>query len=193
MVARVLRGESPASIPFYRVKTTKLIVNPAGAGKAGVHRAAGGRETGGLRRGRPQEGMKIEATREGGSAVLRLDGRLDREWAEQLSTVLESLLQDGVRRLTLDLSLLTYISSGGHPGPESLATRAGRPAGRDGAHLAAIDSARDVRHHGVGFGPARRWLPAPAPSTSASLPGSPGPQSPRAATTRPPPPHGTAA
>jgi anti-anti-sigma factor len=55
--------------------------------------------------------MKIEATREGGSAVLRLDGRLDREWAEQLSIVLESLLQDGVRRLTLDLSLLTYISS----------------------------------------------------------------------------------
>ncbi|HEX5574255.1 MAG TPA: ABC transporter substrate binding protein, partial [Gemmatimonadales bacterium] len=36
MVARVLRGESPASIPFYRVKTTKLMVNPAEAGKAGV-------------------------------------------------------------------------------------------------------------------------------------------------------------
>lgn len=36
MVARVLRGESPAAIPFYRLKTTKLIVNPAGAGKAGV-------------------------------------------------------------------------------------------------------------------------------------------------------------
>ena len=34
--ARVLRGENPASIPFYRVKTTKLMVNPAGAGKAGV-------------------------------------------------------------------------------------------------------------------------------------------------------------
>lgn len=36
MVARVLRGESPGSIPFYRVKTTKLIVNPAGAEKSGV-------------------------------------------------------------------------------------------------------------------------------------------------------------
>jgi putative ABC transport system substrate-binding protein len=36
MVARVLRGESPASIPFYRVKTTKLMVNPAEAGKAGI-------------------------------------------------------------------------------------------------------------------------------------------------------------
>jgi anti-anti-sigma factor len=55
--------------------------------------------------------MKIEATREGGSAVLRLDGRLDREWAEQLSNVLEDLLGDGVRRLAIDLSMLTYISS----------------------------------------------------------------------------------
>jgi len=55
--------------------------------------------------------MKIEVTREGGSAVLRLHGRLDREWAEQLSIVLEDLLRDGVRRLTIDLSKLTYISS----------------------------------------------------------------------------------
>jgi putative tryptophan/tyrosine transport system substrate-binding protein len=36
MVARVLKGESPGSIPFYRVKTTKVIVNPSGAGKAGI-------------------------------------------------------------------------------------------------------------------------------------------------------------
>jgi ABC-type uncharacterized transport system substrate-binding protein len=36
MVARVLRGESPASMPFYRLKTTKLIVNPGVAGKAGI-------------------------------------------------------------------------------------------------------------------------------------------------------------
>jgi anti-anti-sigma factor len=55
--------------------------------------------------------MKIEATREGGSAVLRLDGRLDREWAEQLSNVLGDLLRDGVRRLVIDVSMLTYISS----------------------------------------------------------------------------------
>jgi len=55
--------------------------------------------------------MKIEVTREGGSAVLRLHGRLDREWAEQLSIVLEDLLRDGVRRLTIDLAKLTYISS----------------------------------------------------------------------------------
>lgn len=36
MVARVLRGESPGGIPFYRLKTTKVIVNPSGAGKAGI-------------------------------------------------------------------------------------------------------------------------------------------------------------
>jgi len=36
MIARVLRGESPASIPFYRLKTTRLVVNPGDAGKVGV-------------------------------------------------------------------------------------------------------------------------------------------------------------
>jgi ABC-type uncharacterized transport system substrate-binding protein len=36
MIARVLKGESPASIPFYRLKTTKLAVNPEGAGNVGV-------------------------------------------------------------------------------------------------------------------------------------------------------------
>jgi ABC-type uncharacterized transport system substrate-binding protein len=36
MIARVLKGESAGSIPFYRIKTTKLAVNPAGAGNVGV-------------------------------------------------------------------------------------------------------------------------------------------------------------
>jgi putative tryptophan/tyrosine transport system substrate-binding protein len=36
MVARVLKGESAGSIPFHRLETTKLIVNPGGAGKAGI-------------------------------------------------------------------------------------------------------------------------------------------------------------
>ena len=36
MIARVLRGESPAKIPFYRVQTTKLVVNPGDASKLGV-------------------------------------------------------------------------------------------------------------------------------------------------------------
>jgi ABC-type uncharacterized transport system substrate-binding protein len=36
MIARVLHGESPAKIPFYRIKTTKVAVNPGAAGAAGV-------------------------------------------------------------------------------------------------------------------------------------------------------------
>jgi anti-sigma B factor antagonist len=55
--------------------------------------------------------MKIEADRDGGSAVLRLGGRLDREGAEHLSNALEDLLADGVRLLVIDLSTVTYISS----------------------------------------------------------------------------------
>ena len=55
--------------------------------------------------------MKIEAARDGGSAVLQLEGRLDREWAEHLSDTLEDLLQDGVRSLSIDFSGVTYVSS----------------------------------------------------------------------------------
>jgi len=36
MIARVLKGESPGTIPFYRLVTTKVAVNPAEAGKMGV-------------------------------------------------------------------------------------------------------------------------------------------------------------
>jgi len=55
--------------------------------------------------------MEIDAAREGGSVVLRLGGRLDREWAEHLSRTLEDLLRDGVRSLAIDLSAVTYVSS----------------------------------------------------------------------------------
>jgi anti-anti-sigma factor len=55
--------------------------------------------------------MKIEAEREGGSAVLRLGGRLDREWAEHLSNTLEDLLRHGVRSVSIDFSRVTYVSS----------------------------------------------------------------------------------
>jgi ABC-type uncharacterized transport system substrate-binding protein len=36
MIARVLKGESPGSIPFYRLETTRLMVNPGDADKLGV-------------------------------------------------------------------------------------------------------------------------------------------------------------
>ncbi|MEZ0333385.1 MAG: STAS domain-containing protein [Gemmatimonadales bacterium] len=55
--------------------------------------------------------MKIDTVREGGSALLQLEGRLDREWAEHLSGTLEDLLQDGVRTLNIDFSGVTYVSS----------------------------------------------------------------------------------
>ncbi len=36
MIARVLKGENPATIPFYQLKTTRLAVNPQSAGNVGV-------------------------------------------------------------------------------------------------------------------------------------------------------------
>ena len=36
MIARVLKGESPAKIPFHRLETTKTVVNPGDASKLGV-------------------------------------------------------------------------------------------------------------------------------------------------------------
>jgi anti-sigma B factor antagonist len=55
--------------------------------------------------------MRIDAAREGGTAVLRLAGRLDREWAEHLSGTMEDLLRTGARSFRLDLTDVTYISS----------------------------------------------------------------------------------
>jgi anti-anti-sigma factor len=55
--------------------------------------------------------VKIEAARDGGSALLGLEGRLDREAAEQLSGTIGRLLQQGVRSIRLDLSRVTYASS----------------------------------------------------------------------------------
>jgi putative tryptophan/tyrosine transport system substrate-binding protein len=36
MIARILKGESPAAIPFYRITTMKLAVNPGEAARAGA-------------------------------------------------------------------------------------------------------------------------------------------------------------
>ena len=55
--------------------------------------------------------MKIDAARDGGSADLRLAGRLDREWSEHLSHTLEDLVQNGVRQVRIDLAGVTYVSS----------------------------------------------------------------------------------
>jgi len=55
--------------------------------------------------------MRIDEVREGRTARIQLEGRLDREWAEHLSDTLEELLQEGVRSLSIDFSGVTYISS----------------------------------------------------------------------------------
>jgi len=55
--------------------------------------------------------MRIDITRNGGAALLRLEGRLDRESAERLSDAIEDLLQAGVRSLDLDGSAVTYAST----------------------------------------------------------------------------------
>ena len=57
--------------------------------------------------------MRIGTAREGGSARLELAGRLDREWAEHLSTTLQDLIGDGVRSIDIDLAAVTYVSSAG--------------------------------------------------------------------------------
>jgi anti-anti-sigma factor len=57
--------------------------------------------------------MRISAARDGGSARLELVGRLDREWAEHLSTALQDFVGDGVRSLDIDFTGVTYISSAG--------------------------------------------------------------------------------
>jgi anti-anti-sigma factor len=55
--------------------------------------------------------MKIDEVREGRTARIQLEGRLDREWAEYLSDTLEELLQEGVRSLSIDFAGVTYVSS----------------------------------------------------------------------------------
>jgi anti-anti-sigma factor len=61
--------------------------------------------------------MNIAITRENSAALARLTGRLDGEGALQLAEALESLLREGRRAVTLDLSGVTYLSS---PGVQAL-------------------------------------------------------------------------
>ena len=51
--------------------------------------------------------MRIDAARDGESATLQLEGRLDREWAEHMAVTLEDLLHQGVRSLTVDFALIS--------------------------------------------------------------------------------------
>jgi anti-anti-sigma factor len=61
--------------------------------------------------------MNIAITRDDAVALARLTGRLDGEGALQLAEALESLLREGRRAVTLDLSGVSYLSS---PGVQAL-------------------------------------------------------------------------
>ena len=132
--------------------------------------------------------MKIDAARDGGSAVLRLGGRLDREWAEHLSNTLEDLLREGVRSLSLDLSEVTYISSAATRRHRALAAGARDAAGRGAPHLALPRGPRRAGRARVGRAH-RRDAAAPPPRAWASPPGrrAPAPLPPTASTRCPPP------
>jgi anti-anti-sigma factor len=107
--------------------------------------------------------MKIDTAQAGGSTVVRLAGRLDREGAEHLSHTLEDLLQDGVRSLSIDFSGVTYVSSAATAvlarWRQELAVLRGHvqlaslpPAVREGFAVAGWD-ARLEATEGIGSGP----------------------------------------
>lgn len=56
--------------------------------------------------------MKVATTYDGG-AVVRVEGRLDAEWAVDLADTLDDLLRSGVRAVVVDLARVSYVSSAG--------------------------------------------------------------------------------
>ena len=57
--------------------------------------------------------MKVSSTLDGDRALVRLAGRLDGEWAEQLSDTLGELIRRGARTVLVEMHGITYISSAG--------------------------------------------------------------------------------
>jgi anti-anti-sigma factor len=86
--------------------------------------------------------MNIAITREGAAALARLTGRLDGEGALQLAEALETLLREGRRVVTLDLSGVTYLSS---PGIQALQQANQEYAAARGELLVTSPSPETVR------------------------------------------------
>jgi anti-anti-sigma factor len=86
--------------------------------------------------------MNIAITREGAAALARLTGRLDGEGALQLAEALETLLREGRRAVTLDLSGVTYLSS---PGIQALQQANQEYAAARGELLVTSPSPETVR------------------------------------------------
>jgi len=57
--------------------------------------------------------VKLSSTVDGDRALVRLAGRLDGEWAEQLSDTLGELIRRGARTVLVEMQGITYISSAG--------------------------------------------------------------------------------
>jgi len=57
--------------------------------------------------------VKVTTTYDGPGAVVRIEGRLDAEWAGHLAGALDELLRAGVRSVIVDLSQVSYVSSAG--------------------------------------------------------------------------------
>ena len=96
MVAKALKGESLASVPFYKLEKTKTSV--AGEVRGGSDSS-------------PVTVRAVPSYDGAGGAVVRLEGRLDAEGALELEDILAQFLREGVRTATVDLSRVTYMST----------------------------------------------------------------------------------
>ena len=97
MVAKALKGESLASVPFYKLQTSKTSVageNPRGGAGAS-----------------PVTVRAVPSYDGAGGAVVRLEGRLDAEGALELEDILAQFLREGVRTATVDMSRVSYMST----------------------------------------------------------------------------------
>ncbi|MCH7927080.1 MAG: STAS domain-containing protein [Candidatus Dadabacteria bacterium] len=57
--------------------------------------------------------MEIKRKREQGFEVLILDGRLDAYWSDHLESELTKCIRDGIYKLRIDMSAVSYLSSAG--------------------------------------------------------------------------------
>jgi len=55
--------------------------------------------------------MEIKRKREQGFEVLILDGRLDAYWSDHLESELTKCIRDGIYKLRIDMSAVSYLNS----------------------------------------------------------------------------------
>jgi anti-sigma B factor antagonist len=57
--------------------------------------------------------MEIERIQESDGAVVKISGRLDAHWSDQLDRELAETVRGGTRRIDLDMERIDYLSSAG--------------------------------------------------------------------------------